>query len=61
VPGAPLPTGIERTTAALDRGAIVIAALTCVDLLREVWAEVGDREPLPALFARVRAQLAALR
>jgi len=61
VPGAPLPAGIERTIAALDRDSIVLAALACIDLLSEVWAEVGEREPLPPLFARVRAQLADLR
>ncbi len=65
-PRRPLPPGIDRTAAPLERDALASAALVCCDLLIEAWpraiAAVGDRDgPLPPFAAYVRDELRALR
>ena len=61
VTGARLLPGIERTVAPLDRMKIREASIACLDLLTELWPDVGGGQPLPPFVARVRAQLTQLR
>jgi len=61
VEAARLLPGIERTVAPLDRPKIREASIACLDLLTELWPDVGGGQPLPPFVARVRAQLTQLR
>ena len=63
-PRRPIPAGIERTVAGLDRTALLVAAIACCDLLIDTWRPaadaLGERLALPPLATHVRERLRGL-